>query len=275
MTEQAEPKASPAVKRPVALLRNPSFLMFAAVAVALVAGRLSSDSAPLDLLVTAAIWYAIFLFSLICHEAAHSTAALLGGDSTAAKAGQITLNPLPHIRREPFGMVLFPLLSFGASGGMIGWASAPYSLKWQQQFPRRAALMALAGPAANLALVLAAATAIRLGVAFDYLEPSYPATFDRVTALASNGSSNLVTTSLSILFSLNLLLCIFNLLPVPPLDGSTAISLLLPQKAARAYTNWLRSGSLNAIGLLLALFFFGSAFNDIFRSAAQLLYAWI
>src|SRR3989442_3755228 len=111
------------------------------------------------------IWYAVFLFSTTCHEAAHALAAKLGGDPTAFHGGQVTLNPIPHIRREPVGTVVSPILSYLFGGWMICWASAPYDPAWQQRYPRRAACMALASPAANFLLVLAAAAAIRIGIA--------------------------------------------------------------------------------------------------------------
>ena len=63
-----------------------------------------------------AIWYIVFLFSTTCHEAAHALVAKMGGDLTAAEGGQVTLNPIPHIRRSPFGMVVVPIVSFAA-----GW----------------------------------------------------------------------------------------------------------------------------------------------------------
>ena len=74
------------------------------------------------------IFYVAFLFSTTCHEAAHALVAKLGGDPTAALGGQVSLNPIPHIRRSPYGMVIFPLLSFFfLNGSMIGFASAPYN----------------------------------------------------------------------------------------------------------------------------------------------------
>src|SRR5208282_5331142 len=98
-------------------------------------------------LVLGFIWYVAFLFSTTCHEAAHAYVAKIGGDTTAALGGQVSLNPIPHIRRSPFGMVVFPILSFFLSGGgMIGWASAPYDPLWERRHPRRSAWMALAGP---------------------------------------------------------------------------------------------------------------------------------
>jgi len=106
------------------------------------------------------IYYVAFLFSTTCHEAAHALVAKLGGDLTAAEGGQVSLNPIPHIRRSPYGMVVFPLLSFFLlHGSMIGFASAPYNPDWARRHPHRSALMALAGPATNFALMLLAALA--------------------------------------------------------------------------------------------------------------------
>ena len=118
-----------------------------------------------------AIWYIVFLFSTTCHEAAHALVAKLGGDTTAAEGGQVTLNPIPHIRRSPFGMVVVPILSFLVGGWMIGWASAPFNPAWQRQYPRRSAWMALAGPAANFSLMILAGIAIRIGLAAGYFRP--------------------------------------------------------------------------------------------------------
>ena len=91
------------------------------------------------------VWYVVFLLSTTCHEAAHAWVSLRGGDPTASHGGQVSLNPIPHIRREPFGMVLFPWLSFFAGGWMMGWASAPYDIRWAYTYPRKSGAMALAG----------------------------------------------------------------------------------------------------------------------------------
>ena len=101
-------------------------------------------------------FYVVFLFSTTLHEAAHAWAAKLGGDLTAYHGGQVSLDPLPHIRREPFGMVILPLLTALTMGFPIGFASAPYDPAWAQKYPKRSAWMALAGPAANLLLMLIA-----------------------------------------------------------------------------------------------------------------------
>src|SRR5215475_4379593 len=125
-----------------------------------------------EALVQGLVWYVVFLFSTTCHEASHSLAAKWGGDLTAFRGGQVTLNPVPHMKREPFGMLVVPLLSFLLGGWMIGWASAPYDPFWQSRYPRRAAWMSLAGPAANFALMLLAAIGIRGGMmAGIFLQP--------------------------------------------------------------------------------------------------------
>ena len=80
-------------------------------------------------LASAFIYYVVFLFSTTLHEAAHAWAAKLGGDLTAYHGGQVTLDPRPHIRREPFGMVVLPLLSVVTSGWPLGFASAPVSTR--------------------------------------------------------------------------------------------------------------------------------------------------
>ena len=76
-------------------------------------------------------WYAVFIVSLTFHEAAHALAAWKLGDPTAYEAGQVTLNPLPHIEREPMGTILVPILTFF----MMGWASAPYDPYWAIRHP--------------------------------------------------------------------------------------------------------------------------------------------
>ncbi len=116
-----------------------------------------------ETLVIGFIWYVAFLFSTTCHEASHALVAKLGGDDTAERGGQVTLNPIPHIRREPWGMVVIPILAFLFANSMIGWASAPFSPEWERKYPKRAALMAYAGPAANFTLMLIAAILIRIG----------------------------------------------------------------------------------------------------------------
>ncbi len=100
--------------------------------------------------------YIPFVISLTFHEAAHALAARLGGDNTAYLGGQVTLNPVPHMRREPFGTIVLPLLLLISTGGrqVMGWASAPIDPLWAMRHPRRAAVVSFAGPLANLLLAV-------------------------------------------------------------------------------------------------------------------------
>src|SRR5947209_1774290 len=116
-------------------------------------------------LANALVYYVVFLFSTTLHEAAHAWVALRGGDPTAYHGGQVSLDPRAHIRREPFGMVILPLLSVVLTGWPLGFASAPYDPQWALRHPKRAGWMALAGPVANLLLVVGSAAAIKAGIA--------------------------------------------------------------------------------------------------------------
>src|SRR6202789_1938843 len=153
-------------------------------------------------LILGVIWYIVFLFSTTCHEGAHSLAAKLGGDTTAFHGGQVTLNPIPHIRRSPFGLVVVPIISYFLAHWMIGWASAPYDPAWQQRYPRRAAWMALAGPAANFTLVILSALAIRAGISFGYFRMPAFVSFTRITEASGPGIAGFAATFLSIFFRL-------------------------------------------------------------------------
>jgi len=216
------------------------------------------------------VWYAVFLLATTCHEAAHAWAAKLGGDPTAFHEGQVSLSPLPHIRREPFGTVLVPILSYLLGGWMIGWASAPYDPIWAERHPRRAALMALAGPLANLTLVLLVAIGIRVGLATGIFHAPQEINFTTVVGAAAPGLASAVAILLSILFVLNLLLFLFNLLPVPPLDGSSAVTLLMSEEAGRRFRDFTRAWGI--VGLLLAWYLFRVIFGPLFTLALNVLY---
>jgi Zn-dependent protease len=225
----------------------------------------------MDQLALGMIWYVVLLLSLTLHEAAHAWAARRGGDPTAYLGGQVSLDPLPHIRREPFGMVLAPLLSFALSGWMVGWASTPFDPRWAYAHPRRAAWMSVAGPAANLLLVIAAGALIRAGIAVGVFFPPQWIRFADVVG-AEAGLPSAVASFLSVLFTLNLLLFLFNLFPLPPLDGSGALGLLLPESAARRVQLWLRHPTLSLLGILLAWTLIGPVFGRVHVLAVELLY---
>ena len=222
-----------------------------------------------------AIWYVVFLFSTTCHEGAHALVAKLGGDTTAAEGGQVTLNPIPHIRRSPFGMVVVPILSYLLGGWMIGWASAPFDPAWQRQYPRRSGWMALAGPAANFSLMLVAGIAMRVGLAAGYFQaPALLHGYASLGVPANAADPTFLTSALSILFILNLLLGTFNLLPVPPLDGHAGIMVLMPEGVAQRYLDWVHhSRNFALLGLIIAWSLFDRIFQPVFFFALRTLYA--
>ena len=221
---------------------------------------------------SALVWYAVLLLSLTVHEAAHAWAALQGGDPTAYLGGQVSLDPRPHIRREPMGMVWVPLFFFATSGMMFGWASTPFDPRWAAAHPKRAAWMALAGPGANLLLVVIAAAAIHLGIAAEVFAAPARATYSSVTIATGPGSWSLAATFVSVLFSLNLLLCVFNLIPVPPLDGSGAIPLLVNEQLAEQYRRLVSRPIFSVGGILLAWFLIGPLFRELHGIALNWLY---
>jgi Zn-dependent protease len=225
-----------------------------------------------DTLLLAASWFVAFLFSTTVHEAAHALAAMRLGDETAYGGGQVSLNPVPHIRREPLGMVVVPLLSFFVNGWMFGWASAPYDARWAHRYPRRAALMALAGPAANLLIFAVALLLLRAGLAAGLFEAPERLSFAALVGTPGGAASEGFATLLSVLFSLNLILCVFNLLPLPPMDGSAVIQLFLPESTARSLQAMLRQPMIGWMGILIAWQFFGRIFAPIHAVALSLLY---
>lgn len=216
--------------------------------------------------------YLAFLFSAAAHEAAHAWAAQRGGDLTAYRGGQVSLDPRPHIRREPVGLVFLPILCLASWGWPIGFASAPYDPRWARRFPHRAAWMALAGPAANLAILLAAGLVIRAGVAAGSLVVPEQVGFASLASAATPGVWSVAAKIVSVFFSMNLVLFLLNLIPFPPLDGSAAVQLLMSPETAIRYQDALRRPAFGWIGMLAAWFLFPSLFGTAFAIAIGLLY---
>lgn len=177
----------------------------------------------------------VLIFSIVIHEFSHGWMADRLGDPTARYAGRLTLNPIPHI--DPIGSVLLPLiLLITGSSFMIGWAKPvpynPYNLKDQKKGP---ALVALAGPAINLLIAVIFGLAIRLMIAQDL--PIY---------------SDFITF-FSIIVIYNILLAVFNLVPIPPLDGSKILFSVLPYSMRGVQETMER----NSMLFLLLFIFFG------------------
>lgn len=202
-----------------------------------------------------AVWYFVFVFSTTCHEAAHAWAAHRGGDPTAYAGGHVSLDPLPHIRRSPGGMVLIPILSYLFYGWMVGWASVPLNPEWARRYPGRSSLMALAGPTANLLLALLSFGIIHALLASHVLLPNFEGTaFDLLAVPGGNTRSPLgaAARALSIMLMLNVLLFLFNLIPLAPLDGAAVLEGASPRIMGSVYQRLREVPMAELLGLLVA-----------------------
>lgn len=217
------------------------------------------------------VWFTATLLSLTVHEASHAWIGGRGGDRTAAD--QVTLDPTPHVAREPFGMIAVPILSFLLNGGswMIGFASAPYDPHWAQRFRKEAALMALAGPVSNFALALLAAGVIHAGIAWGSWEPAFGG-LDEVVASAG-GERSALTTFVSVLFSVNILLGLFNLIPLAPLDGHAVVPLFLNEKWSRKWLRLFEDRGASFVGLAIAWVIFARLAGPVYQVSVSALYA--
>ena len=209
--------------------------------------------------------YGVFVVALSAHEGAHALVAKWGGDWTAFSRGQASLNPVPHMRREPAGMVVVPILTYVSGGFMMGWASVPYHPDWARRFPKRAALMAAAGPAAN-AILVGISTLI---IVWACNEAQWRLAFRGWDELVVTeiGATNLYTRALSMAWMQNLLLVAFNLIPVPPLDGAAILGGMLPARLRSLWMTALADPRVAGFGLLFVWLGFGKFWRPILSVA--------
>ena len=178
--------------------------------------------------------------SIILHEVSHGMVANWFGDVTAKRAGRLTLNPASHV--DPFGTLLLPLLTAAAGFGVFGYAKPVPVQPRNLRSPRNHSLLvALAGPATNLTIALFAALALRL------VPPQRI-----VGTVAGLADQPLAVQVLIWLGIVNVILAVFNLLPVPPLDGSAVVERLLPARLWPGYLH-LRRFSMPVLLLVLLL----------------------
>ena len=192
-----------------------------------------------DTLLRVLVWAVPVLFSIVVHEVSHGWVAHKLGDDTAKRMGRLTLNPVPHI--DPLGTVILPLVMIIAGGPVFGWAKPvpfnPYNFNRNVNPKSGAMWVALAGPCSNL--IIAFLSSFLLVATLKYLAGLPDILFFSITQFAKA------------LFIINLLLASFNLIPIPPLDGSKILMRFLPDRYATQFLQFERYGFI-LLFLLLA-----------------------
>lgn len=206
-----------------------------------------------ELLRSATTWVLPVIFAVTFHEAAHGFVAYRFGDDTAARAGRMTLNPLSHV--DPFGTVVLPALLFITSGFLFGYAKPVPVNFGRLRHPRRDMVwVALAGPVMNILLALVSSL---LFFGIDWI-PS---------AGTQWATANLVHS-----IQLNAVLCVFNMLPLPPLDGGSVFSIFLPEDLGRRLRQLQQNGAFSMIGLVVAWRVFPYLIGPLFSAVLQLVH---
>jgi len=174
----------------------------------------------------------VLMFSIVVHEVSHGYVALRRGDTTARDAGRLTLNPLPHV--DIFGTIILPLILMITSAGFLfGFAKpVPINPRMLRDPKKDMALIGAAGPFSNIVLAVIA------GIIFRITQPIM-------------GDNNLLVQTLGYAAVINVILAVFNLIPIPPLDGSRIIMGLLPTDLAVKYIKLERYGMFIIFGLIM------------------------
>ena len=180
----------------------------------------------------------VLLFSLTVHETAHAWSADRLGDPTARLLGRVSLNPIVHT--DLIGTIVFPLIAMVSGAPLLGWAKpVPVTMRYLRNPRRDYVLVAAAGPASNLVLAVSAAIVLAI-------MPVSPQTIDQPTVTVP------LAAILSQLIRLNVLLAVFNMIPIPPLDGGNVLAGLLPVSLAATFNRLRPYGFLLLYALILS-----------------------
>ena len=193
------------------------------------------------------------LFAMVLHEYAHGWVAYRCGDSTAKLQGRLTMNPLAHI--DPFGTIILPLICLAIPGGFfLGWAKpVPVDPRCMHRPRRDMALVAAAGPAMNLALAIGSALLFAILLSIEPTVGDYLSKSGETSSPDTWLGKLLLPIAMMAIYSvlINVLLMLFNLLPLPPLDGGRILTSLLPPTAAMALMRVEPYGMFILMGLII------------------------
>jgi Zn-dependent protease len=203
------------------------------------------------------IAFIVLLFSLTVHEMAHAWTADRLGDPTARLLGRVSFNPLVHA--DPIGTIVFPLIAMISGFPLLGWAKpVPVNVRQLRHHRRDYMLVAAAGPGSNLVIAIAAAIALRA-------MPVSP------VMLGEPNVSAPLAVLLGSAMRLNVLLAVFNMIPIPPLDGGNVLSGLLPRAAAHRFDAFVRPYGF----LLLYALILTRGFDYVVVPPYRLLLSWL
>jgi Zn-dependent protease len=194
------------------------------------------------------VFFAVLIPSVILHEVSHGAAALAFGDDTAKRAGRLTLNPVAHI--DLFGTIILPAILILTAGSAFGYAKpVPVSPRKMRDPRNHSLLTSLAGPATNIVLALVSAVLLRAFFLHDQVSDSLLLQFVFYLGVG------------------NVILAAFNLIPIPPLDGSAVIERVLP---ARLWPSYLKLRQYSMLLLFLLVFWVEGALDRVFDPALDL-----
>jgi Zn-dependent protease len=198
------------------------------------------DDAPVnEILFNIATWLVPLAIAIVFHEVAHGWVAKLFGDPTASELGRLSLNPIRHV--DPVGTVILPMILAVTGAPIFGWAKPVPINPFRLRNPRwHMVLVAAAGPLSNI--LLAVLTALGIGVLLSVAGQS-----------VGGGAAQFVMTNLTNFMAINLFLAVFNLIPIPPFDGSKMLAGFLPDGLRERFQGLDRYALLFMIGLLFIL----------------------
>lgn len=226
----------------------------AAVVVAIAVGLLALGiwNGSISLGENQIIFFAVLIPSIIVHEVSHGVVALWFGDDTAKRAGRLTLNPIAHV--DPFGTIILPAILILTTGSAFGYARPVPVSPSRMRDPRNHSLLtSLAGPGVNIVFAIASALVIR----FFIIEQ-----FDQGIRFAPMYAKVVFDFGL-----VNVILAAFNLIPIPPLDGSAVIERVLP---ARLWPSYLKIRQYSMLLLFVLIFWVDGALDRVFDPAIEL-----